>query len=443
MKRHYIKTVGTLIMIVAMVSLLLSACGGKAASKDPSSGSAASTAPAASAAPAAETAKEAAAENVKLTFWHTYGDAEEPVFNDSVISAFQEKYPNIQIEVLRQEGGQFNQLITTAFGTGQTPDVARVDIANIAAYAKQDGIIALDGMAEFNALKDQCLAGPLSTNLYKGKYYGLPLDTNCKAAVMNMNVMKKLGLSKAPATMEEFIDASKKVGGGKYTLNVSGVSDWDLFPYFWLFGGTVTDPGFTKATGYLDSPASIAALQKMLDLHKDKIFTIRDIDGTADAWDGIKTDKYAMFFEGPWYWSSNPDYKDKNIALAPIPTYNGKAATVVGGEDVAIFKNCQHQKEAFQFIQFLLSDEAQMIMAKVGQMPVLKSAVNNDQIKNDPVMSVYQKQLESAYTRIPSPQASAIVQIWSDEVTKAFQGKETAEAVLKTAAAKIDAELVK
>lgn len=380
---------------------------------------------------------------VTITYWHTYGDAEEPFFNDTVLPLFQEKYPYISVESLRQEGGQYNQLIVAAFGTKQTPDAARIDLTNVAAYASQGGLLSLDEMEGFAELKAQCLDGPMATNLFRGKYYGLPLDTNCKAAVMNMDVMAKLGFTQAPATMEEFIEASRNSSAGKYTLNVSGTGDWDTYPYFWLFGGKLTDDGFTKATGYMDSPESIAALQTMIDLHDAKVFTIRDIDGTPDAWDGIQTGEYAMFFEGPWFFSSIPSYADKNIIPAPIPAYNGKSASVVGGEDIVIFKDSKNPEAAFEFIKFMLSEQVQMMMASKGQMPILKSAAEKDQIRNSPVYSAYQKQLESAQTRIPSPQNTTIGQIWSDCMMKALKGEATAEAALKEAAALIDAELVK
>lgn len=386
---------------------------------------------------------ESPKEKVKITFWHTYGDAEEPFFNDSVLPRFQEKFPYIEVESLRQESGQFNQLIVTALGTKQTPDVARIDLTNVAVYANQGGLVSLDEMEGFNELKDLSLEGPLATNFFNGKYYGLPLDTNCKAAVMNMNVMKKLGFTEPPKTMEEIIEASKKNSAGKYTINVSGTGDWDSYTYFWLFGGVLTDETFSKATGYMDSPQSIAALQKMIDLHNEKVFTIRDIDGTPDAWDGIKKDEYAMFFEGPWYFSANPDWKDKNIVPAAIPTYNGKSASIVGGEDIVIFQNSKHPKEAFEFIKFMLSEEVQILMASKGQMSILKTAVDKEQIKMNPVLSIYQKQLETANTRIPSPQNSLIAQYWGEEMTKALKGEVTAEAALKSAAQKIDAEIAK
>lgn len=424
MKKNLMRNISLFICLAFTLSLVFTGCSGN-------TGSTADKA----------TDADSSKEKVKITFWNAYGDVEEPFFNENVLPKFTEKFPNIEVEATRQSG-DYNAIITAAFGTHQTPDVARIDITNTASYANQGGIITLDSMNGFNELKALCLDGPLSTNLYKGKYYGLPLDTNCKAAVMNMNIMKKIGLTAEPKTMEEFIDASKKASSGKYTLNVSSAGDWDMLPYFWLFGGTMTDKSFTKASGYLDSEQSIAAMQKIADLHKDKVFTIKDVDGSTDAWDGIEKE-YAMFFDGPWYFSSKPEYKDKGITCSTIPTYNGKSASVVGGENIVIFNDCKHPKEAFEFVKFLLSEEIQMLMLQKGQIPVLKSAVNQDAVKNDPIYSAYMKQLESAKSRIPSPQASQINTYWSDAVTSILKGDATPADALKKAAPLIDAELAK
>lgn len=165
-----------------------------------------------------------AEEPVTITFWHTYGDAETPVIDEVIIPMFEAANPDIKVEAIRQSG-DFNQMLVTALGTGVVPDVARVDITKTSAYAKLGGIVAMDEIEGFDALKEAVLEGPLSTNLWNGHYYGLPLNTNCKAAVVNLNVLKELGFDAAPATMEEFVAACKEKAPGQYKLNVSGLGD--------------------------------------------------------------------------------------------------------------------------------------------------------------------------------------------------------------------------
>ena len=430
--KAYFSKLAAVFLAIAMLAMCIAGCGGNGVPDATVNGSDHSSAASDSSDPQQPT------EEVTITFWHTYGDSEEAQFLNVVMPLWEKAHPEIKVEAVRQDSSQYHQMIVTSFGTGMSPDVARVDITNVAAYAKQGGLVALSDFADFAELSGAYLEAPLSTNLYQGKYYGLPLDTNCKAAVVNTNVLKELGLNEVPATMEEFLAAAKD--RGTYSLNVSGVGDWDMYPYFWLFGGTLTDEGFTKATGYLDSEASIAAINKLLELHDQKIFTIRDVDGSVDAWDGINSE-YAMFFEGPWYFGSYEDCAAKGIVAATIPTYEGRSASVVGGEDIAVFATSKHQQAAYEFAKFMTSEEVQLAMLEAGQLPILKSLVGHEAVTSNPVWSVYMKQMESAKARIPSPNNSAIQEIWSEAITSIFVEGADVAGTLHDAAARIDAQL--
>lgn len=430
MKKNSMKIV-SLVLANLLILLCLAGCGGTQGQNPndkPSAGAAVSDNP-----QAADPAQE-----ITLTFWHTYGDNEEAQFLNVVLPLWEAQHPNIKIEAVRQDSGQFHQMIVTSFGTGMSPDVARVDIANIASYANQGGLVALSDYADFDEISKDYMDAPLSTNLYQGKYYGLPLDTNCKAAVVNLNVMGELGLTQAPATMEEFIAAAQD--RGSYSINVSGVGDWDMYPYFWLFGGTLTDDAFTKATGYLDSEASIAAMNKIIELHDQKILTVRDVDGSVDAWDGINSE-YAMFFEGPWYFGSYEETESKGIVAAQIPTYNGRSASVVGGEDIAVFATSKNPDAAYEFAKFMTQPEVQLAMLEAGQLPILKSLVDSEAVQSNPVWSVYMGQMASAQARIPSPNNSVIQEIWSETITNILVSGADVASEFQAAAAKIDAQL--
>ena len=376
-----------------------------------------------------------AEEPVTITFWHTYGDQETPIIDEIIIPLFEQSHPGIKVEAVRQSG-DFNQMLVTAFGTGMVPDVARVDIVKTSAYAKLGGIIPMDELEGFDVLKDAVLEGPLSTNVWDGHYYGLPLNTNCKAAVINLDQMAALGFDGAPATMEEFVAACKEKAPGQFKLNVSGLGDWDLYPYFWLFGGVTTDESFTKASGYMDSEASVNAVRTLVELHDAGVFTIRDVDGTPDAWDGINSE-YAMFFEGPWYPFS------ERIVPAMIPTWNGSTASVVGGENIVIFTGSEKKEAAFEFVQFMMSEEVQLKLLEVGVIPTLKTLVENDAVKNDPKWSVYMQQVSYAQSRIPTPQASTVEQLWKDAMSMIFFEGEDIQETLTMTAGLIDIELAK
>jgi multiple sugar transport system substrate-binding protein len=376
---------------------------------------------------------------VTLKFWYTYGENEEAILLNEVIPMWEEANPDIKIDCVRQDGSQYHQMIVTSFGTGNSPDVARIEITKTAAYANQGGLTALSDYPEFNNLKKNFLEGPLSTNSFRGSYYGLPLDTNCKVAVVNTKILKdELNLDKVPKTMEEFIEKAKN--RDKYSINVSGFGDWDLYPYFWLFGGVLTNDDFTKASGYFNSPQSVNAIKKMIELHDMGIFTIRDLDGSVDAWDGIESE-YAMFFEGPWY---NFNAKaDLGIVPSLIPTYEGRSATVVGGENIAVFSTSKYQEEAWKFAQFMTSEKVQAAMLKSGQLPVLKDMVTSSAVLENPIWSVYMKQLESAKARIPSPYTGDIENVFKNCMTSIFVDSANVQDQMDKAAIELDQILSK
>lgn len=432
------KIIGIMVIAAMMMSMLLAGCGTSGNGNEQTTTANGSTSQAA-------TTTEKPQEKVKITFWHNYGaDVEAPYFAETIIPKFKEKYPNIDIEVVAQGDDQYSNLITTALGTHSAPDVARCDSTDVAPFANQDGIIALDGMEGFNELKASIYEGAMSSELFKGKYYGMPIDTNCKTGVFSMSMLEKLGFKEPPKTMEEFIAASRKSSPGVPTISVSSLGDWDILPYFWLFGGVLSDEGFTKTTGYLDSKESVDAVTKLMQLHKDKVLTIKDLDGTEDAWDGIKAGRYAVMFEGPWFYPFNANWKDLKIAPALIPSYNGKTASIIGGQSAIIFKDSKHPKEAFEFVKFLLSEEIQTLAGvNMGLMPVLKSVAGSDAMKNNEVWSVYLQQMNTAKARIPSPYKSVIQDTIKDKLNEIFAGTVTPEQGLKEAAAIIDAELAK
>jgi multiple sugar transport system substrate-binding protein len=382
---------------------------------------------------------------VTLTFWHNFSEGTESDYiADTIVPLFEERNPGIKVDAVAQGNDQYNNLIITALGTGSTPDIARIDLTDLANYADLGGVIALDDMPGFQETADSLFPGPLSTALYKGKYYGLPLGTNTKVAVCNMDVMKKLGFDSPPKTMEEFIAASKKMSPGEPVISVSSVGEWDILPYIWLFGGDVTDPGYNQASGYFDSDTTVDAVKQIKKLYDEKVLAIRDLDGTPDAWDGIQTGSYAMILEGPWFFTFISDYADKNIVPAVIPSWKGSTSSIVGGEDIVVFQSSDHPQEAFEFIKFLLSEEIQVMMGEnMGQMPVNMKAALDPAISDDPIWSVYLEQLKTAKARIPSPRKQLIQDHEKDTMMMIFNDGKPVKESLSTGAILIDEELAK
>jgi multiple sugar transport system substrate-binding protein len=111
----------------------------------------------------------------------------------------------------------------------------------------------------------------------------------------------------------------------------------------------------------------------------------------------------------------------------------------VGGEDVVAFFTSEHPDEAMLWMSYLLSEEAQKMMAEVGVMPTLAGLAGDASMPE--YFGIFQEQLKTAQARVPHP-------LWGDmdgAINNAFQrmlrGEQTPQEALDQAAEEINALL--
>lgn len=381
----------------------------------------------------------------EIEMWSTFTDKENEILTDKIIPEFNKKYPNIKVNITPMPGGDdYKKQILQAAMSGTTPDLARTDIVDVAQYASQDYLTAVDEMPGFEDVKKEIFEGPMGTNMYNGHYYGIPLDTNTKVAIYNKTMLDKAGFKEAPKTMDELEKYADKLKADKVNgIGIAGLESWAIAPYFISLGGKFTDDKNTKAKGYLNSPESVKALEKIIEWN-DKGYVAASLLGGEGTWEGFNAEHYGMIDDGLWWLAANKDQntvKD-NVVFAPIPEGNGGSVSVVGGEDTVIFKASKNQQQAYVFAKYLASDEAQTIFAtELGMMPVNKNTVEKSVIKDNKILSVYMNQLNSTWARTPAPNWGDISNAIRDEFEAAIRKDKNAKQALDDAASEVDALL--
>ncbi len=430
-----------ILSVLIVISIFLGACAPKAQPTQ----DAAATAAADTQTEVTEAAEST--EPVTITFWHGYNADVEAVFlTDTIIPAFEAKYPNINVEAVVVPYDQFRRKLLIALSGGEAPDLARIDIIWVPELADQGALAKLNEVfSDFAAVSDQMLPGPLSTNFYKGDYYGLPLDTNTRVMVYNTDVFAKAGIESAPTTIDEFLAACEKIkalGDDTYCFADGGTYAWATNPWIWSFGGDVTDAEITKATGAFNSDATVAAYNFLKDGIDKGYINPAMRGGSLDSWGAFSQDKLAMIFEGPWFPPSfEKQFPDKKYGMALIPAGDGGSISVVGGEDIVMFQQSTKKEAAAEFMRYMLSEEVQLQWASQGQVPVLKSAIDSDYIKTHPFFGIFLEQLKTAKARTPHPAWSKMEEITTNVGNAILNGTVDTKAALDEAAAKLDALL--
>lgn len=382
----------------------------------------------------------------KIEMWSTFSTEENKVLVDEIVPAFNKAYPGIKVKITAMPGGSdYKKQILQAAMSGTTPDLARTDIVDVAQYASQGYLAEVDQYDGFNDLKPTLFSGPMNTNYYNGHFYGIPLDTNTKVAIFNKTLLAKAGFKDAPKTMAELAQYATKLKADKIAgIGIGGVESWAISPYFLSLGGKFTNETNTKATGYLNSKASILALQKIISWNDSGLIG-KSMLGGEGTWEGFNAAHYGMIDDGPWWYSANKDQKlvkDNNVVFATIPKGEGGSFSVVGGEDTIIFKSSKNQQQAFAFAKFLASDTAQTLFAKeLNMMPVCKATAAKPLVKNNAIMKIYMDQLDSTWARTPTPKWGDISKVMQMAFEAAVRHKMTAPAALNDAAKKVDALL--
>lgn len=386
-------------------------------------------------------------DKVNLLFWHTYSDIETKVFTTEVLPLFEKDYPNIAITAVRQNyTDQLNDNIVAAVAENKQPDLMRMDIIWVPQFAKNGALAELSQMPGFQEIKDNFTGSLIQTNQYRGQYYGLPLDATTMIPIYNKSLLGQLGRSAPPNNFDELIQATerlKRQDSNLYGISICCSSPWGILPYFWTFGGQLMDPGYTKASGYLDSPQSVQAMKKIKNLFDQGIISPNIIGGQPGGWDGLFARKILMIDEAHWFFTANDTDENRGFlsdtVVGLFPSDVNEGTSILGGENLVLFKNSAHPQEAWIFMKWLVSQKAQEIMARTGLIPSIK---NFDTSKLSPVYQTYLKQLKRANPRPPVPQWNEMDIKISQMVKKILVNELPLETALHETAKQID-ELLK
>ncbi len=390
---------------------------------------------------------------VTINFWHHYSaqSAENDTLTNVLIPKFEGENPGIKVNAVSHEWADLHDKILISAQSNTLPDVARLDAAWIPEFQAAGILTSLDEqMSDFTTVSETLLDSAMSTARIGDHYYGLALNTNTKILFYNVKALEEAGLN-PPQTMEEFISAAKQLAGTNengqqvWGYEEPALAGWNLCPFIWSFGGELLNPEQTKASGYLNSDKTVAAIQMYADLYKEGAITGWN-SGDIPMTDGFGTGRYRMILEGPWKVAEMAGaYPDFEYATVGMPAGDGGSASVLGGEDISLFHtsgDATAQEAAWKFAKFMTGEYAQTEMAKCGQIPVNKTALESDTVKG----ASFAPFIEAIKTAKSRPTVACWSEIDSElsvAVTSVVNGDKTAKEAMDELATKVDGLLAK
>ena len=429
------KKVLALLLAILMIGSLAAGCASQqgAASPSPSPSPQSSTEP---------TATNVAKEPITIQFWHNYdaGAGQVDVLNQ-LIKQFEDANPDVKVNQVYLEWQALKDNVVAGATTGMLPDVLRGDIGFVPQFQSLNVLYEMSALSDYSDAAGKVLEAPNSSAKMGDKYYGIAANTNTKILFYNKAMLANAGLT-VPKTLDEMWADAEKLSNDKtigFVEAWTGV--WNVGQYIWSNGGDVLAPDYSTATGYINSPTVVAVIQKLADLYNAKALSGPTLDpGAAGDTDGWTAGTYAMEVDGPWRATSmataNIDY-----GAVQMPAGSAGSVGVLGGEDFMMFKtsDAAHQDAAWRFIKFMAGKDAQIAMAKVGQMPVNKEAITDPEVlKAMPLLPVFAEALKTAKARPVTPKWGDMENIIATKVAEAIIGQKPVQTAMDEAAAEID-----
>ncbi len=389
----------------------------------------------------------ASAPSVTLQFWNTYNttDKEFSTMQNVVLKKFEQQNPGIKVVAVDVPYAQLEAKFIAAAAAGNPPALLRSDIAWVPSFAAEGLLLNLTRQKWAQPILKAALPGPLSTNLYDGKYYGIPDDTNTQVLFWNKADFAAAGLSGPPTTIAQlWSDAATLTNSskGQFGLGVDGTDIWNVAPYVWSDGGSFTNPAITTASGYMNGTTTEAALQELVNLDKagDIGSDFVGGSGAVSGETGFPKGEYAMYIDGPW---AVPTYREANFAgygMALFPAGPGGSVSTVGGEDLVIARDVTNLPDSIKLAQFLAGPFAQLQMADQGDLAgyTTDSAA---EIKAQPFLSIFVQQLETAKARPVAPGYSELDADFIAELQEVLAGKLSMSDAMNAAAQESNAAL--
>lgn len=345
-------------------------------------------------------AAEKGGKEITLSFMNTMNDEENETLFE-LVKEYGAKNPGVKIQIENVSFYDAKNYLEEKFKNNALPDIMRVEIRLILPYAKQKMFAPLDGLVATSDYVDY------QPYLYKfsvlnGKeLYAIPQVTDCLVLLYNKAHFASAKISGPPRNMEEFLSAARKLtvdedGNtadstlfNQFKISRYGFSyhfeTYYLLPFIFSFGGNLCDETGAPTIKTEKSKAALKFIYELKSRHNVVPAKIDPKFGHDFTLMEFMDGKVSMIIDGPWNIKKilkGSAFKDaSNLGVAVIPR-SQSSASPIGGQYLCVSSSCKYPKEAYDFMNFINSKEAQLKFARLNYIiPTRKSAM--EQIQSD------------------------------------------------------------
>lgn len=318
---------------------------------------------------------------VRVVSWAGY---RELAMDEEILDSFRVHHPGIPVCYESLEGsGIYREKILTSIAAGTPPGVFLLDGIDLPSYVNRGVLLDLAPFVERVGVRVDAFH-PVMRELFApgGRLWAFPKDFTPMVLYYHRDLFDAAGVAYPDSTWTwtDFLEAARRLT--RDTDGDGAIDQWGfawpreffyLQSWIWAGGGDLLSPDGGRATGYLDSPETVAALTWYLDLTRahgvaPRIEMFRR--GLGQAGRLFYSGRVAMMQSGHWNTPTLLPYEARGelrFGVAPVPRAEGvEPVTPIYASGWAVPRNAPHRKWAVSVAAFLSGDIAQRIRAASG-----------------------------------------------------------------------------
>lgn len=326
----------------------------------------------------------------------------------ALVDAYNASHEN-QVDLTVVPNDDYVTKVGAAAGSGGLPDLFAADIVYAPNWTSQGLFKDITANIDELPSADTINKGHLAAGTFEGEEYVLPFVEDLSVMMWNKDLYREAGLDpeKGPTTLAEFkaqAEAVQALGkpdtyGTYFGGNCGGCNVFTWFPMIWASGDEVMNAEGTEAL--LDSDSAKEVYATWRDLQAAGAIAPGARDETGTTWTGAFQEGQVGVMPYPATLLSTVS-ETVDVGVAPIPGVDGGGSTFIGGDGIGISKDSEKSDQAWNFLSWLMSDDAQVgVLAAGGTTPSRTDLAENQYTASDPRQAVINQIAGAADSRTP------------------------------------------
>lgn len=304
-----------------------------------------------------------------------------------------------QIQLTVIPPAEFITKMGAAIAAGESPDIASIDLIYAPAFAAAGQLLDITDLLSELPYADDLLPAHAELGTYEGRNYAVPFAIEGSFIIYNKDLFEQAGLDadSPPTTWDELLEAARAITAigddiyGYYFAGAcAGCNAFTYLPFIWASGGDVLSDDYSEATITTD-PIVREALEFYHQMWEEGLIPEgASIDDGSSFVSAFGTGTIGMAGTGAFGINTyRNDHPELRLGAFHIPGRDGGAASFGGGDVIAIGSGTEYPDEAWEFIEWMMSEETQLdIYAANNRTTVRVSMLENEYSADDDLVLI-------------------------------------------------------